>query len=132
MPNRIPSANGTPAEEAAARKYGLELKSGATDFWDATHRSNGRKVQIKSAKFERADGPGVIRVWKEHLLSLSEVGGSVVVVVVNPSNPQRKVLKMKKVSPNYLLDRGDFRRTGQQDMAGKHEARIRWPEIVSL
>lgn len=132
MPNKVPFENGTPAEEAAARKFNLDLKSGTTDFWDATYSSNGRKVQIKSARYERADGPGVFRVWREHLLSLSRVGGSVVVVVLNPANPSREVLKVEKVSPRLLLETGDFRPTGQQDMRGKHEARIPWPEIVTL
>lgn len=132
MPNSIPSENGTLAARAAARKYGLVLKDGSAGYWDARYRSNGSKVGIKSAHYERADGPGVFRVWRENLRQLSEVGGSEVLVVVNPDNPERKVLKIQKVSPSLLLDVGDFRLTGQQDMMGMSEARIPWPEVVEL
>lgn len=132
MPNSVPAENGTRAAEAAARKYGLSLRDDPTGFWDAKHRSNGTKVQVKGAQYERADGPGVFRVWKEHLRELKQVGGSVVLVVENESNPRRKVLKVTKVSPADLLDRGEFRPTGQADMEGRHEARIPWPEVVSL
>jgi len=132
MPSSVPSENGTRAARAAARKYGLVLRDDPTGFWDARHRSNGRKVQVKSALYERADGPGVFRVWREHLERLDERGGSVVAVVVNPSNPERKVLRVTKIAPAVLLDRGEFRLTGQDDMAGQHEARIPWPEVVDL
>ena len=132
MPNEVPSSNGERAARAAARKFGLERKSSSTGFWDAKHRSNGRKVQIKSALYERADGPGVLRVWREHLEELSAADGSVAVVVVNPDNEQRKVLRVAKIAPTTLLERGEFRATGQADMRGLHEARIPWPEVVSL
>jgi hypothetical protein len=74
----------------------------------------------------------VFRLWREHLRNLEQLGGSVVLVVVNPSNRHRKVLKVTKRSPRTLLDAGEFRATGQADMAGLHEARIPWPEVVSL
>lgn len=108
------------------------LKDSSTGYWDARHRSNGSRVQVKSALYERDDGPGVFRVWREHLEALAEVGGTVAVVVVNPSNPSRKVLRVSKVSPDLLLDAGEFRETGQADMAGMHEARVPWPEVVDL
>jgi hypothetical protein len=132
MPNKVPSENGTRAQRAAARKYGLSVRDDPTGFWDARHTSNGREVQVKGADYQRADGPGVFRVWREHLRSLKMVGGSVVLVVVNPENPSRKILRVAKVSPGTLLDVGEFRETGQQDMQGMHEARIPWPELVSL
>lgn len=132
MPSSVPSTNGDRAAAAAARKYGLDLRESSAGFWDGKYRSNGRKVQIKSARYEREDGPGVFRVWSGNLRRLRDVGGSVVLVVVNPSNPERKVLRVAKRSPDDLLDRGEFRATGQTDMAGKREARIPWPEVVSL
>lgn len=132
MPSSVPSTNGTIAAKAAARKYGLKLWSRSNGHFDASYRSNGHKVQIKSALYERADGPGVFRVWREHLEALEDVCGAVVLVVVNPSNPERQVLKVVKRSPSTLLDVGEFRETGQDDMAGKHEARIPWPEVVEL
>lgn len=132
MPNSVPSENGTRAAQAAARKYGLSLRDDPTGFWDARYRSNGRKVQVKGARYRRADGPGVFRVWKEHLRELDQVGGSVVVVVENPANEHRQVLKVSKVSPSTLLEMGDFRPTGQADMEGRHEARIPWPDLLSL
>lgn len=131
-PNAVPSTNGERAAAAARRKYGLEDIPGTQGFADARHKSNGRRVQIKSALYERADGPGVFRVWREHLRSLRDVGGSVAVVVVNPSNPERKVLRVSKVSPSTLLGLGEFRESHQEDMAGMMEARIPWPEVVSL
>jgi hypothetical protein len=132
MPSDVPSQNGERAARAAARKYGLVRRDDPTGYLDARHRSNGSPVQIKSALYERADGPGVFRVWREHLEDLADAGGSVVVVVVNPSNPSRQVLKVSKVSPSTLLERGDFRPTGQADMKGLHEARLRWREVVDL
>lgn len=132
MPNKIPRRNGDPAERAAARKYGLELIDGTTGFYDAVHVSNGRKVQIKSALYERRDGPGVFRIWREHLRELAQVEGTVVLAVVNPVNRHQKVLKVTKRSPRDLLEHGDFRKTGQQDMLGKTEARIPWPDLVTL
>lgn len=132
MPNAVPIENGNPAERAAARKYGLTLKDSRTGYYDAVHKSNGRKVQIKAARYERRDGPGVYRVWRHHLRRLDDVGGSVILAVVNPDNPSRQVLKLTKTSPRELLDVGEFRRTGQEAMNGAYEARIRWPEVVSL
>lgn len=132
MPNEVPSENGTLAARAARRKYGLVDLAGTTGYADAKHRSNGSRVQIKGALYQRADGPGVFRVWREHLRELSQVGGSVVLVVTNPDNPTRKVLRVEKVSPDLLLDAGEFRATGQQDMMPLHEARIPWPELLTL
>lgn len=132
MPNSVPIENGNPAERAAARKYGLELKDSRVGFYDATYRSNGRKVQIKAARHERADGPGVYRVWRHHLRRLDDVGGSVILAVVNPDNPHRQVLKLTKQAPGDLLERGEFYQTGQKAMNGAYEARIPWPEVVSL
>jgi hypothetical protein len=132
MPNEVPSSNGERAARAAARKFGLERKDASTGFWDAKHRSNGRKVQIKSALYERADGPGVFRVWREHLEALEDAGGSVAVVVVNPDNEHRKVLRVAKIAPTTFLERGEFRVSRQDSMKGMHEARIPWPEVVSL
>ncbi len=133
MPSEVPSQNGTRAARAARRKYGLVDLPGTTGHADAKHRSNGRRVQIKSALYERASGdPGVFRVWREHLEAIADAGGSVVLVVVNPSNPSRKVLRITKVSPAALLEAGEFRPTGQADMEGMHEARIPWPSVVSL
>lgn len=132
MPSSVPSRNGEAAVRAAARKYGLEVRDDPTGCWDARYRSNGRKVQVKAARYERADGPGVFRVWREHLRALAQLGGSVVLVVVNPENEHREVLKVSKRSPRDLLDRGEFRPTGQADMEGRHEARIPWPEVVAL
>lgn len=132
MPSDVPATNGTRAARAAARKYGLDLRDDPTGFWDARHRSNGRKVQIKGALYERADGPGVFRVWQGHLRDLADAGGSVALVVTNPSNPTRKVLRVAKRSPRTLLERGDFRPTGQQDMLGRREARIPWPDLLDL
>lgn len=133
MPSDEPRYNGgSLAEAAAARKYGLVLKDGSTGWWDAKHRSNGRKVQVKAARHTRSGGdPGVIRVWREHLRDLRDHGGSVIVVVVAPSNPERKVLRVEKVSPSELLRRGDFRATGQEAMSGMHEARLAWNEVVA-
>lgn len=132
MPVREPQALGTVAQDAAARKYGLEQKATSDDFWDARYRSNGRRVQIKSASHSRADGPGVVRVWREHLRALQEAGGSVVVVVVSRDAPERPVRRVEKVSPSYLLElaEGRWRESQQADMAGKHEARFRWDELV--
>ncbi len=133
MPSDVPSENGQLAARAAARKYGLESLPGTQGPADARHRSNGSRVQIKSALYERASGePGVFRVWRAHLEAIEDAGGSVVVVVVNPSNPERKVLRVTKVSPRTLLEAGEFRPTGQQDMKGHREARIPWPEVVSV
>lgn len=133
MPNAVPSQNGTRAQRAAARKYGLDLRAPTTGFLDARHRSNGSPVQVKSALYERAGGePGVFRVWREHLRTLRDHGGSVVLVVVNPENPTRKVLRVVKRSPSTLLDRADFRVTGQDDMQGMREGRLPWPEVVDL
>jgi hypothetical protein len=132
MPNSVPIANGNPAERAAARKYGLELTDSRTGFYDAEYKSNGRKVQIKAARHSRRDGPGVFRVWRHHLQRLDDSQGSVVLAVVNPDNDNRKVLKLTKTSPRELLDVGDYRKTGQKAMNGAYEARIRWPEVVSL
>lgn len=133
MPNAVPSQNGVLAARAARRKYGLEDLNGTTGFADARYRSNGRKVQVKGALYERAGGePGVFRVWREHLEQLKNAGGSVVLVVTNPANPERKVLRVVKRSPSTLLEIGEFRATGQDDMAGLHEARIPWPDVVSL
>lgn len=120
------------AERAASRKYGLENTTDRTGFYDAKHQ-NGRKVQIKAAMYQRArGGPGVIRIWKHHLQKLSEVNGSVVVVVVNPSNITRKVLKIQKFSPKELLRIGDFRPTGQEAMKPAKEARIPWTDLMEL
>lgn len=132
MPNRVPSENGTRAARAAARKYGLVLRDDPTGYWDGKHRSNGRKVQIKGAHYQRADGPGVFRVWRGHLRDLEDAGGSVIGVVENPENDHRPVLRVTKISPSTLLDRGEFRPTGQADMEGQYEARIPWPELVDL
>lgn len=132
MPNSVPSSNGERVAQAAARKFGLDLQADPTGFADARYKSNGRKVQIKSALKERADGPGVFRVWRRHLRALERANGSVLVGVVNPSNDHRKVLKVAKVSPRTLLDVGEFRRSRQSDMAGKYEARIPWRDVVSL
>lgn len=133
MPSEVPSENGVLAARAARRKYGLEDLPGTTGFADARHRSNGRLVQVKSALFERSNGdPGVFRVWKEHLRELRQARGSVVVAVVNPSNPERKVLRVAKVSPSTLLELGEFRATAQADMRGLHEARVSWREVVDL
>lgn len=132
MPTDVPAENGQQAVRAAARKYGLDVRDDRRGYWDAAHRSNGRKVQVKSARYERADGPGVIRVWREHLEQLHDVGGSVVVVVVNPTNDHRQVLRVEKVSPAALLDVATFRETGQQAMAGKREARMPWRDVVNL
>lgn len=74
----------------------------------------------------------MFRVWRNHLRDLAQVRGSVVVGVVNPSNPSRKVLKVEKVSPRTLLDVGEFRESRQSDMMGRWEARIPWREVVSL
>lgn len=132
MPSEVPSQNGTRAASAAARKYGLSLRDDPTGFWDAEHR-NGRKVQVKRALYERAGGePGVFRVWKGKLRELAQVRGSVVVVVENPENDHRPILKVEKVSPHDLLDRDDWHRSEQSSMFGKYEARIPWPELVSL
>lgn len=132
MPSERPYTNGELAADAAARKYGLERNDGSAGYWDAVYSSNGRKVSIKSARYERADGPGVFRLWRENLKELKEVMGSVVLAVVNPSNEHRKVLRVVKRSPGALLDAADWRLTGQADMAGMHEARLPWPEVVSL
>jgi hypothetical protein len=132
MPNPVPIENGNPAERAAARKYGLTLKDSRTGFYDAVYTSNGRKVQIKAARHTRRDGPGVFRVWRHHLQRLDDSQGSVVLAVVNPDNDNRKVLKLKRVSPSMLLDVGEFRRTGQKAMNGAYEARIQWPDVISL
>jgi len=134
VPSDEPRYNGgSIAEAAAARKYGLELRDGSTGWWDAKHRSNGRKVQVKAARHTRSGGdPGVIRCWREHLRDLRDHGGSVVVVVVAPSNPERTVLRVEKVSPSELLRRGDFRATGQEAMRGMHEARLAWNRVVSF
>lgn len=130
MPSDEPRYNGgNLAEAAAARKYDLTVRADSTGFYDATHE-NGRKVQVKAARHTRQSGePGVFRVWQEHLEKLREHRGSVVVVVVSPSNPERKVLKVGKVSPRDLLNR-EFRKTGQSAMAGMHEARVPWPEVL--
>lgn len=133
MPVDEPRELSRRSHEAAARKYGLELRQQSAGWWDARYRSNGRRVQIKSARYERANGePGTFRVWRENLEQLAEHGGSVVVVVTNPSNPERQVLRVAKVSPRELLDRGSFRETGQRAMSGKHEARIPWRDVVEL
>lgn len=132
MPTSEPAALGRAAAEAAARKYGLELQASSSGYHDAAFHSNGSKVQVKSASHSRADGPGVFRVWREHLESLDSVNGSVVLVVVSRDAPERPVLKVQKVSPQVLLDAGSFRPTGQKDMQGLHEARIPWPAVVSL
>lgn len=132
MPVDTPASLGAAAVEAAERKYNLRARTDRRGFWDATHR-NGKKAQIKSARHSRGNGQsGVFRVWREHLRNLAQLRGSVVLVVVNPQNPQRPVLKVEKTSPRRLLRVGDFRATGQQAMAGKHEARIPWPEVVDL
>jgi len=133
MPSEEPQALGTEAERAAARKYNLEPKASSSGFYDAKYKSNGRKMQIKSASKERADGPGVFRVWRCHLEDLRDVGGSVAAVVVNRSNPDKQVLKIEKVSPSTLLALGDqegWRTSRQSTMAGKKEARIPWPDVV--
>ncbi len=135
MPSSRPFALGTEGEAAAARKFGLDPVPGTSGFYDLVHRSNGRKVQVKSASYERADGPGVFRVYREHLHDLRDALGSVVLVVVNRDNPSRKVLKVVKVSPEVVLDAGDragWRATGQADMRHVTEARIPWPELVAL
>lgn len=133
MPVDEPRALATEAEQAAARKFNLELLDGTIGFYDATHRSNGRKVQVKSALYRRGSGdPGRFRVWRSHLEKLRDHSGSVVVVVRNPANPVRTVLKVEKVSPQRLLDRADWRESRQSDMAGKAEARIPWPDVVTL
>lgn len=133
MPVDVPGELGTLAMDAAARKFGLEQRAQRAGWWDARHKSNGGKVQVKGALYERAGGaPGVVRVWRENLELLEEAGGSVVVVVTNPENPQRKVLRVAKTSPSTLLELGDFRATGQASMRGKHEARIAWNRVVTL
>jgi len=133
MPSEVPSTNGEVGAAAARRKYGLEDLPGTTGFADAKYRSNGRRVSIKRALYQRASGdPGVFRVWREHLDQLKNRGGSVVLVVENPSNPHRQVLKVTKRSPAELLETSEFRPTGQADMKGMHEARIPWREVVSL
>lgn len=132
MPSEVPSENGERAAVRAARKYGLTRRDDPTGFWDATHR-NGRKVQIKRALYERSSGePGVFRVWREHLRRLAKVRGSVVVVVENPANDERPILRIEKVSPHDLLDRDDWHQSEQSSMFGKYEARIPWPDVVSL
>lgn len=132
MPVETPAQLGEAAVDAAARKYGLVVRDDRRGFWDAKYKSNGRKVQIKSARYRRGDGPGVIRVWREHLRELAQVGGSVVVVVVNPENPQQQVLRVTRESPRRLLRLADFRDSGQSEMLGKSEGRIPWPEVVTL
>lgn len=133
MPSDVPRENGTAAQRAAARKYGLALRDGSAGFYDGVHRSNGRKVQVKSALFERAaGGPGVLRVWRHNLEQLRDVAGSVVVVVRNPANDVRPILRVEKVAPDLLLELADWRESGQQDMAGRREARIPWPDVVEL
>jgi hypothetical protein len=130
MPTSEPGSLGELGAQAAARKYGLDLNTDPNGYHDAVYRSNGRKVQIKSASWERADGPGVVRVWKEHLEALEEHSGSVVVVVV--SRDTDTVMKVAKVSPSALLEAGDFSRTRQASMRGMMEARLTWREALSL
>jgi len=133
MPSEVPSQNGARAARAARRKYGLVDLPGTTGYADAYHRSNGSRVQIKGALYERASGePGVFRLWREHLRELAQVGGSVVLVVTNPDNEHRKVLRVTKRSPRDLLELAEWRETGQADMLGLTEARVPWPDVVSL
>lgn len=133
MPVETPRHLATEPQRAAARKYGLEVRAASAGWWDARYRSNGRKVQVKSARYRRDSGePGTFRCWRENLEELEAASGSVVLVVTNPSNPERTVLRVTKRSPSTLLDLGDYRETGQVAMAGKHEARIPWTDVLSL
>lgn len=134
MPSSEPGSNGDRAERAAARKYGLRNVEDPTGFYDAAH-ANGRKVQVKRALYERESGePGVFRFWREHLLDLAAAAGSVVVVVENPSNDERPILRVEKIPPAEVLSVvGDgWRESEQESMAGMREARIPWPELVEL
>jgi hypothetical protein len=130
VPTDVPDRLGDLGEQAAARKYGLELIDGDTGFYDGKHRSNGRKVSVKSASWERDDGPGVYRFWRRHVLRLAEAGGSVVLVVVSRDAPERPVRKVRKVSPLDVLEVAEWRPTEQADMEGKQEARVNWTELM--
>lgn len=132
MPVSVPGALGDVAERAASRKYGLRNVSDPNGFYDAVYRSNGRKVQIKSASYERADGPGVVRVWESHLKALEDANGSLVLVVVSRDAEERPVRKVVKLSPSEVrrAANGRWRRSKQASMDGMREARFRWPELV--
>lgn len=133
MPVEVPHELGQEVEHAAARKWGIDLRDERAGWLDGRHRSNGSPVSIKSAMKERQDGrPGVFRFWRHNLRQLQQNGGTVILGVVNPSNPTRKVVGLRKVSLQRIDDMANWQTSNQKRMKGKKEARIPWPEIMSL
>lgn len=128
MPSREAATYGRLAEEAAARKYGLERVG--NQWYDAYHRSNGRKVQIKACRKRIADGQkGRFRFWQNDHKLLKEHQGSYVLVlyVVGSVRPIRKIWK---VSPHDVDDVANW---GPSQHAGRrknNQAMVRYEKLL--
>lgn len=134
MPSSSASARGVLAEEAAARKFRLDVADVGGDGPVDLDGPDG-PVSVKSAVHTRADGnPGRFRFQARNFERLAARDGAGVVLVLFPSigSGSRRPIKVVRLEAGdvqeAIADAGGWVRAGHQSFT--HQRRLPWPSLL--
>lgn len=131
MPKSESSDRGNVAEQAAARKYGLDGVDEKTGYYDL-RAENGTRYQVKSAQHTRDNGnPGKFRFWRDHFEQLHDERSAVVLVLTASTDPAH-VLKVEKVPTSTVADEigGRWYSSGHADEGEQYK--VPWPDLLDF
>jgi len=121
------------AELLVAEHFDVRHDRDSTDWFDARNPRNGTKFEVKSARFELADGAtGRFRLWREQHRSLVAAASNegmtawYAFVLFSRDGQPLKMRRVRVPTVTSLVD--GWNRAGHQTKEGRQH-KLPWPEV---